>query len=106
MRTWLGRCGIEKQGLNPSCLKKFIPHSKFLRFKVDITNGIPFTYFIWNQKVGYLITRPWQTVTGLREQVTAFPGKLKLWKRKMGENKTASFPTSKVAPGRRKCWVL
>lgn len=46
------------------------------------------------------------TVTGLREQMTAFPGKLELWKRKMGENKTASFPTSKVAPGSRKCWVL
>jgi len=38
--------------------------------------------------------------------MTAFPGKLELWKRKMSENKTASFPASKVAPGRRKCWVL
>jgi hypothetical protein len=29
--------------------------------------------------------------------MTAFTGKLKLWKRKMGEKKTASFP-----PGRKK----
>ena len=40
------------------------------------------------------------------EQMTAFTGNLELWKRKMGENETASFPTSEVAPGRRKCWVL
>jgi hypothetical protein len=40
-----------------------------------------------------------QTVTGLTEGLRASKGKLKLWKRKMEDNKIQSFPRIKNSSG-------